>query len=115
VSEESTEGAAPDQQDPDVLLYDFFKFLTTLAILILGGVLSLVTANTEFSSRSLVVVIVFLSISAVTALTGADSVVRNRLRRRPITRWTWIYQGLSMGALGAGTGMFLSMWLEGLK
>ena len=52
-----TEGVRPSEGDPELLLYDFLKYLATLALLILGAVLSLSGSDSSFSKRNLAIVI----------------------------------------------------------
>lgn len=112
--EETKLGIRPDERDPELLLYDFLKFLTSLAILVLGGVLSLASGDMRTQRDGLAIVIVMVALAGVFAATGADGVVRARIGRRPLSRWTRMSRGVSMGLLGAGTGFFLSMWTQGL-
>lgn len=115
MSDEETPGAAPDQHAPELLLYDFLKYLTTLSILVLGGVLSLNATSVKLPKISLGIVIVCVSVAATVAVTAADALVKARLRGRPIGRMVRWSRNLSLGLLGAGTGAFLSMWTQAIK
>jgi len=113
MSDEETPGAAPDSREADVLQYDFLKFLTTLAILVLGGALSLASTKVHLPRGSLVVVIILVSMAGAAAATGAEAVVAARLAGRPLGWFGRRARGISMGLLGAGTGFFLSLWTQG--
>ena len=114
MSDEETPGAAPELREPDVLQYDFMKFLTTLAILVLGGALSLAPSKEHLPRGSLVVVMVLVSMAGAVAATGADAIVTARIANRPLGRFARWSRGISMGLLGAGTGFFLSIWTQGM-
>lgn len=115
MSDDETPGAAPDPHAPALLLYDFLKYLTTLSILVLGGVLSLNATSVKLPRTGLGLVIACVSVAATVSVMGADAIVQARLRGRAIgwrTRWT---RNLALGLLGAGTGAFLSMWTQAIK
>ncbi|MBA3880048.1 MULTISPECIES: hypothetical protein [Sphingomonas] len=115
MSDEETPQIAPEPNEPDLLVYDFLKYLTTLAILVLGGVLSLNTVGQGLPRNGLVLVMILVSMAGVVAVTGADAIVAARVKSRPLgwmARWS---RGLALGLLGAGTGAFLSMWTQALK
>ncbi len=115
MNEDATEGVKPHEQDPLVLLYDYFKFLTTMSLLLLGGVLSLTDEDRVGSVRQVIVIIAFLAMAGLTALSGADAIVAARRSGRPLPWWTRYMRRVSMGCMGVGTGAFLTMWAEGLK
>lgn len=102
--------------DAQALLYDFFKWITTLALLTLGAVLSLSqSADLTLSNRDVALVFVPLCIAGVVGLTGAEGVVRNRLNgQKPRLRPT-IALWIAVAALGIGVGAFLSIFWETLR
>jgi hypothetical protein len=105
----------PDMADGELLLYDYLKWITTLALLTLGGVLSLVqSADIELSNFKIGMVLVPICIAGVTALSGADGLVRKRLGMK--SGWSKPNQcmHLSIGALGIGVGAFLAAFWDAL-
>ena len=105
-----------DEADPEVLLYDYSKYLLTLALLVLGGVLSLTQGPdaAAISRKSLIVIIVLLAVSGVSSLSAANEVVRARTERRAVRARSRYFSQAAMGTLGMGVGAFLSVWVEAL-
>lgn len=114
MSDEETPGVAPDPTEAQTLEYDFLKFLTTLAILVLGGVLTLAPSAKALPRESLVVVMIMVSMAGAIAATGAEAIVAARVAKRPLNRFARWSRGIAMGLLGAGTGFFLSIWTQGM-
>jgi hypothetical protein len=103
--------------EPDLLLYDFFKHLTSLAILILGGVLLLAQASDPQDVKRWMVIAVLLLISAggVLSFSGSSEIVRARSTGTPVRtsiKWTRM---LAPALLAVGVGMFLSMYADSLS
>jgi len=114
MSDEETPGVAPEPTEAETLQYDFLKFLTTLAILVLGGVLSLAPSKEHLPRGSLVMVMIMVSMAGAVAAIGADGIVAARIAKRPLGRFARLSRGIAMGLLGAGTGFFLSIWTQGM-
>ncbi len=113
MSEEATTAQVkPDERDPELLLYDFLKYLATLALLILGAVLSLSGTDTGMSKRLLAIVIFIVAAAALFAIVAADRIVVLRLQGKPIDRTTQWSRGVCMWLLSLGTGAFLSNWVN---
>jgi hypothetical protein len=98
------------------MLYDWFKHLTTLSILALGGVLSLSqSGNTDLKTATLVIVVVFIGGAGIAAFTAAEKImgaVANGDLLPPSVGW------LQKGApalLGMGVGAFLYVFLQSLN
>ena len=107
-----TEGVRPSEGDPELLLYDFLKYLATLALLILGAVLSLSGSDSSFSKRNLAIVIFVVAAAALIAIVAADRVVVLRMKGKPVDRTVSWSRGACMWLLTLGTGAFLSNWVN---
>lgn len=104
------------ETDPEILLYDYSKYLLTLSMLILGGVLT-ISQNADLANRPpplvLLTILVpiagsgFLSLSCLAAIVGA------RVKGKPQKTARWLNQG-AMLLLGAGVASFLISWIEQL-
>lgn len=109
----------PQRPDPDpvLLLYDFFKHLTSLSILVLGGVLLLAQGSDPQDVKRGMVVTVLLLISAggVLSFSGSSEIVRARTTGTPVRdviKWTRM---IAPALLAIGVGMFLSMFADSLS
>jgi uncharacterized protein involved in exopolysaccharide biosynthesis len=110
------EPAVPDGRDAQALLYDFFKWITTLSLLTLGAILSLSqSADLKLTARDLLLVLGPLSLASVVGLTGAEGVVRNRLTGHKPRIKPSLALWLAVGSLGLGTGAFLSLFWDVLQ
>ena len=101
--------------DGELILYDYLKWVTTLSLLTLGGVLSLGQASDiELEPFEIGMVLIPICIAGVTALSGVDSIVRARAAGAPRKFRPVTYMRVAMAGLGIGTGAFLSMFWDAL-
>ena len=111
----------PLEADPErygeSLLYDYAKFVTTLALLVLGGVLTLTqaAADGEIEPYNVGLILGSVSIGGVVALSTANALVDARSRHRQPSRWLPLYLKAAMAFIGIGLGAFLYMWWETLS
>jgi hypothetical protein len=109
VSEDESRGPAPD-----MLLYDLSKYLLTLCLLILGGLLTLTeTANSPLPPRALAVILGSLVISSTLSLTCIGRIVSARHTGKPATSARRL-NGWATLFLGGGVGAFLMVWISQL-
>jgi len=116
MSDEDEETLPDAGRDSELLLYDFFKHLTSLSILVLGGVLIIAQAAESADVKPWVIVAVLLLVSGggVAAFSGSSEIVRSRYTATPIrpsVRWL---RSLAPALLAMGVGMFLSMFVDSL-
>ena len=99
----------------ETLLYDFGKYLTSLALLVLGGVLSLAdrTALRAPDARlSLTLVLGTIALAAICGLSVAGAIVNARARGGMPPRPLRPTVHLGMLSLGVGVGTFMSGWIK---
>jgi hypothetical protein len=115
--EKRIDAEADAERYGESLLYDFAKFLTTLSILALGGVLTLTqTADrSDIKSFNIVMSVVAISLAGTLALTTANSIAYARSSGQPLPRNLHRYTVATMALLGMGMGMFLFMWMDSLS
>ncbi|MBX9813987.1 MAG: hypothetical protein A4S12_02095 [Proteobacteria bacterium SG_bin5] len=116
MSDEATEGAKPDERDTGVLLYDFAKYLSSLALVILGGVVTLTSgAAVKPPARTLALVIGLIAVGGAFAMSTAYSVVRARLGGRALPARPRFNIFLAQALIALGTGAFLASWFRALQ
>ena len=102
--------------DGEALLYDWFKYLTTISLLALGGVLTLSQApdGEAIKLPVLVGVIVVIASAGVLAFSGADQLVRARLANDPLPKQVRTLQKVEPFTLAMGVGGFLYLFASGM-
>lgn len=102
------------QRHTELLLYDYFKHLTTLALVALGGVLTISDGADQVSDRNLLLVVVLISISGASSLTAIDKMTKARLKEMPLptsmNRYRWISTATFAMGIGAYIAIFLSIF-----
>jgi hypothetical protein len=111
------EGDGPVEGSAHALLYDWFKHLTSLSLLTLGGVLSLsqVGGAGEIKRAVLITVLAFVAVSGVLAFSGADMVVKSRTQGTPLPRYIHTWRGIASVILSMGVGAFLYAFVGAIK
>ena len=104
----------PRAPDADALLYDWFKHLTSLSLLTLGGVLSLsqIAKGDPFYKWGLLGSVLAVGLAAVLAFSGASRIVRSRAANLPLPREVLAYEKGAEAALGLGVGAFLYIFVK---
>jgi hypothetical protein len=99
------------------LLYDYSKFVTTLALLSLGGVVTLTQAGDadDLKLWKLGLVIGAISAGGVLALTTASGVVDARAAGKEPSRRLPLQLKIALGLIALGLGAFLQMWWQILR
>ena len=98
------------------MLYDWFKHLTTLSILALGGVLSLSqSGDTDLKTSTLVIVVIFIAGAGIAAFTAAEQLMRAVANDEPLPASVGWMQKAAPALLGMGVGAFLYVFLEALN
>ncbi|MEG3180310.1 hypothetical protein [Sphingomonas sp. LT1P40] len=103
--------------DKDMLLYDYSKHLLSLALLGLGGILSIAQSpqGQKIPVNIVALLIVLLALSGLCALSCTASILRARQRDQQVPRTAWLCSQGAMLFLGMGVGGFLTNWIGVLK
>ena len=101
--------------DGETLLYDYFKHLTSLCIVSLGGVLALVPNAKGLPHGLIAGVLVVLSAAALLSFSGAAEIVRARFQRKPLGKSVNFYRVSAPVLLSVGVGMFVYLFTWTLK
>lgn len=104
-------------RDGDLLLYDFFKHLTSLALLTLGGVLVIVQKVDPKDVKPFMVIIDigFISLSGILAFSGSSEIARARFSGAEPARSLEFLRKAAPISLTIGVGMFLAMFVDSLS
>lgn len=108
---------APEGHYGETLLYDFAKTLTSLSLIVLGGVLSLSGTDqaAEIPVFSLVLIAGTVAMAGALALSTAFGIVDARAKNRePSANLTKLIKAANF-LLGVGLGGFTFTWLDSLK
>jgi hypothetical protein len=115
------EGKLPSEAPPDrygeALLYDFAKFLTTLSLLALGGVLTLTQAdpNGDIKKFNILLALGAIALAGTMAVSIASALADARSNGKEPSRRLPLYLKTSMALLGIGVGAVLQMWWDTLQ
>lgn len=104
------------ETDPEILLYDYSKYLLTLSMLILGGVLT-ISQGSDAADRPppqvLLTVLIPIAASGFLSLSCLATIVKSRLTGQRQGSARMLNQG-AMALLGAGVAAFLFSWISQL-
>ena len=103
--------------DGELILYDFFKHLTSLSILVLGGVLVVSQAADPQDVKRWIVVAVLALVSGggILAFSGSSEIARARSTQTPVRASIEFSRKSAPALLALGVGMFLSMFVDSLS
>ncbi|MBB3911785.1 hypothetical protein [Sphingomonas desiccabilis] len=110
MDEEESLDATP--HDRELLLYDYFKHLTSLCVLSLGGVLALADKGTK--PVLLVAVLVVIGGAALLSFGGTSEIVRARFAQAKPSKYLNLYRIGTPTLLSIGLGMFLYIFIRTL-
>ena len=102
------------KRDREFLFYDYSKHLLSLALLAIGGVITIAQSPQGKSVPAFAVAGLLLAFatSGVLALSASSDILQARQGRRVLGDRAWLYIRGSMGFLGVGVGAFLMSWLQ---
>ena len=102
-----------NDQDGEALLYDWFKHLTSLSLLTLGGILSLSQiGHAEIKKHTLIGVLVAVAISGVIGFSCADQIVQARTTGTPLPKHIHTARKIAAALLSMGVGAFLYIFIN---
>ena len=100
-----------------LVLYDFFKHLTTVALLMLGGVLTIA----QMSDRSdvklpiLIAVIALVAIGGGISFMGTSEIARASFAGEKVSPKLETYRKIVPAMLSFGVGIFIAMVVDALN
>lgn len=98
--------------DGAMLLYDYFKHLTALCLLSLGGVAALAEKVAARSLLLLVITFAVIGLAGFTSFYATGSIVDSRFTGKPIREDIAVYRHAAPLLLAFGLGMFLYLFVK---
>jgi hypothetical protein len=97
--------------DGALLLYDYFKHITTLSLITLGGILVIPqTTGIAVTFRDLLPSLALIAFSGAMSLYAMDLVIKARLADRALPRSVRWHQIIVGGTFGIGVGAFMGLF-----
>jgi hypothetical protein len=102
--------------DPELLLYDYFKHISSLVLITLGGLLIVMKdfGPKDVRPAALLITFLFVSSSGIVAFSGTQEIVRARATGKPTRRWLNLSRIAAPNLLAVGLGVFLAMFYHRL-
>ncbi|HYW15648.1 MAG TPA: hypothetical protein VE891_05790 [Allosphingosinicella sp.] len=99
----------------DLVLYDYFKHLTTLSLLVLGGVLTLSQTDRggEMKLSTLLMVVAAVTLAGVVSFSASGEIARAHFHGEEPKRVD-LYRKVAPAILMLGVGMFLFLFGKAL-
>ena len=103
-------------RDDEALLYDYSKHLLSIALLGIGGLVSLGQSplGQRIPATMQAVLVALFALAGFAALSCTAGILRARRVGQPVPGGAWTASQGSMLFLGMGVGVFLSAWLAAL-
>ena len=110
-------GEADGPHYGEALLYDLGKFMTTLSLFAIGGVLTIADTSdrADVKTGNLIMITVALALAAALSASTAGSIAYSRYTGKPMPQYLHLYTKSAFVLLGVGLGMFISMWIDKLN
>jgi predicted cation transporter len=97
----------------ELLLYDYYKHMTTLCLATLGGILSISQIDGfEIPKRDLLISLGLISFGGFSAISAMESLIKARLAGKSLPRWTEVSRWAVTGGFGLGIGAFLAPLMD---
>ncbi len=99
--------------EADLLLYDYYKHMTSLILATLGGILSISQiGNVDVPIRDLLPALGLIATGGIAALYGMEQLIKARLSDVPPAAWVRWSRLLVSGSFGLGVGAFLGVFMD---
>jgi hypothetical protein len=99
-----------------LLLYDWFKHMTTLSLITLGGLLSILQAGeTDVRPGLLEMIIIAIALSGIIGFDGQSRIIKAELAKLALPAILKWFRIVAVWSYSLGVGMFLILFLESLS
>ncbi|MBY0520799.1 MAG: hypothetical protein K2P79_10275 [Sphingomonas sp.] len=99
-------GAA--REDWLLLEYDYFKHLSTIALVALGAILTWIQGNPKSASLFFMIGLTLVAISAVLGFGAMNRIIDHKKTDKPLSRFFGWQRSMTTGTFATGLGMFMS-------
>lgn len=98
-----------------LLLYDWFKHMTTLSLVTLGGLLSILqSGDTNVRPGLLEAIIVLIALGGIIGFDGQSRILKAELANLPLPKMLKWFRTTAVWSYALGVGMFLSLFVESI-
>jgi hypothetical protein len=98
-----------------LLFYDWFKHMTTLSLITLGGLLSILQAGkADVRPGLLEAIIVLIAIGGIIGFDGQSRILKAELANKPLPNMLKWFRTVAVWSYTLGVGMFLSLFVESI-
>jgi hypothetical protein len=98
-----------------LLLYDWFKHMTTLSLITLGGLLSMLQAGeADVRAGFLEAIIILIAVAGVIGFDGQSRILKAELAGEPLPKWLKWFRRVAVYSYSLGVGLFLSLFVESI-
>ncbi|WP_336986686.1 hypothetical protein [Altererythrobacter aquiaggeris] len=99
----------------DDRLYDFFKHMTTLSLVSLGGIVTIASEDVVvIRPIALATVVGLIAVGGIGAYAGMGEIIQSKVKGDNRPRRIAFYRSVSSLGFGMGIGAFLSVFISGL-
>jgi hypothetical protein len=100
----------------ETLLYDYSKYLTTMSLLALGGVLSLSQSDSlrDVEPFNLGLAIGALVVGGISAFSVSFDIVTSRAKGKEPSRWARPSMSVALAGIGLGLGAFINIFWKAI-
>ncbi|HEX9963441.1 MAG TPA: hypothetical protein VGB04_00475 [Allosphingosinicella sp.] len=101
-------------RDGDEYLYDFFKYMTSVSLLTLGGVLTVaqMAGPGELKQHTLLMIMAPVAASTLMAFSGASEMVRAKTARQEVSKTTHRLAKIAPAPFLIGVGAFIALFVD---
>jgi hypothetical protein len=98
-----------------LLLYDWFKHMTTLSLITLGGLLSILQGNkADVRPGFLEAIIVLIAVGGLIGFDGQSRILKAELANQPLPSMLKWFRSVAVWSYALGVGLFLSLFVESI-
>ena len=112
------EPVSASDRDPLARVYDFFKFLTTLSLISIGGLFGLINGHNGANIGKWMVLLAvgLLGLAAITSFAALTTITTAEMKVKaadpPLLKQLLMSQHIASGLLSVGVGAFLYAFLK---